>query len=210
MNENIALLIFCGTPVGIIVALGFAIRYLRRQLTAVRAENEILVTSRIENQQRLEAARAETAVATADATAALRLQWLATLPSLSYRNEVEVESKLIVPLLHHLGYTADQWQQRVKVEVPVGRQRHTGEADFVVHDNSGRVALIVEAKAPGAAIDDDVQAQARSYAYALNAPKYLLTNGRLLQLWQRGIETDTIIIESTVADLAAVWEELAQ
>lgn len=203
MTENTLILLFCGTPFALIAALVYTIRHYRRQLTAVNTQLR----------KQTEACVAATTMAIgyrADATLALRDHWLATLPDLTYRNEVEVESKLIVPLLHHLGHPADQWQQRVKIDVPVGRNTHTGEADFVVREPNGRVTLIVEAKAPAAPLDAAAQAQARSYAYALNAPRYLLTNGRLLQLWQRGVVEDVIIVECAVAELAAVWEEIAK
>lgn len=125
-------------------------------------------------------------------------------------NEVEVESKLIVPLLIHLGYPLNQWQQRVTVAVPVGRNVTNGEADFVVYHPNGRVALVIEAKAPGVALDEMVQRQARSYAYALNAPHYLLANGQQLQLWQRGVEQDELVVEcAAAAGLAAAWENFS-
>jgi hypothetical protein len=150
-----------------------------------------------------------------DALEALRREWFREIADLAYRNETEVEVKLIYPLLRFLGYGAGDFQVRVPVTVQVGRQQITGEADWVVWNKpagSGarRPHLIIEAKGPQEQLTDEAQAQARSYAFGLNAPLYLLTNGRRIQLFRREAQFDTCLLESELDALASSWKVLAQ
>lgn len=200
-TETLTALLFLA-PLAVITALAAWVACLRQRLTAVTTASKTLTAG-------LGVAQRAANLAQTDAAAAMRQAWLKETETAVYRNEVEVESKLIVPLLIHLGYPLNQWQQRVTVAVPVGRNVVNGEADFVVYHPDRRVALIVEAKAPGVALDEMVQRQARSYAYALNAPRYLLANGEQLQLWQRGVERDELIVQCAVAGLAAAWEKFS-
>jgi len=150
-----------------------------------------------------------------DALEALRREWFREIADLAYRNETEVEVKLIYPLLRFLGYRAEDFQVRVAVTVQVGRQQITGEADWVVWSTaagsgSRRPHLVIEAKGPEEQLTNEAQAQARSYAFGLNAPLYLLTNGRRIQLFRREAQFDTCLLESELDALPSSWNVLAQ
>lgn len=143
----------------------------------------------------------------ADSGFAARSAWLKSLPNIPYRNEIEVEVKFIAPLVAYLGYSGDDVQVRKHIAVQVGRQSVNGEADWVLF-HSGKPFVVIEAKEPNQNLDGHVQAQARSYAYALHAPFYLLTNGRELALYQMSTQTDPCVLQVVVADLGRNWDKL--
>lgn len=68
-----------------------------------------------------------------------------------------------------------------------GRTQSPHDADFVVHEghdlNEDTPLIVVEAKAPRQDLKV-AAAQAASYAQASKAPYLLLTDGKLLQIWQ--------------------------
>ncbi len=140
-----------------------------------------------------------------------REDWLARLPIIAYRGELEVEIKLIYPLVSFLGYKENEITIRHDVEVQVGRQGVKGEADWVLwsNDNGKRQAVvIIEAKAPSQTLDQIVQAQARSYAFALNAPVYALTNGREFHIYCRGVQNDICKVKCSIDRLAQEWSTI--
>ena len=144
-----------------------------------------------------------------DATQGSIAEWLAQIGQTSYRNEIEVEVKFINPLLWFLGYESDDFQLRVPIAIYVGRQQVAGVADWVIWDKeTGKATTIIEAKEPGQPLDETVQAQARSYAFALKAPMYLLTNGCELRIYRRGIQDDSCVFDCNVNNLSHRWEEL--
>ena len=144
-----------------------------------------------------------------DANRPLIDEWLIHIGQTVYRNEIEVEVKFITPLLWFLGYESDDFQLRVPVTMYIGRQQATGVADWVIWDKEiGKAATIIEAKEPGQSLDEAVQGQARSYAFALKAPMYLLTNGWELKIYQRGVQNDSCIFDCDVNELSRRWEEL--
>ena len=145
-----------------------------------------------------------------------RDEWLKNLARVDYRNEIEVEVKFIHPLLQFLGYSNNAFQVRVSVNVQMGRQQTRGEADWVIWDtstiseNQRRALVIIEAKEPGQQLNTTAQEQARSYAFGLNAPTYVLTNGRRLQIFRRGIQSDTCIVDCDVNGLSDSWARIEQ
>lgn len=142
-----------------------------------------------------------------DAKKAALLAWIISLPSLRYRNEIEVEIKFVAPMVAHLGYAGGDIQARFQVGIPAGRQVVNGVADWVI-SRSGRPFLVIEAKEPGQKLADAVQAQARSYAVALNAPCYLLANGLEVALFLRNAQADRCILRCEAGDLGGRWQEL--
>ncbi len=139
----------------------------------------------------------------------LLLKWLRGLHGLQCRNEVEVEVKVIAPLVQFLGYELHQVHLRVPVLVQVGRQQVGGEADWVLDRADGRGPLVViEAKAPSELLDASVRAQARSYAFALLAPYYLLINGRELELYELRTTGDEKLLSCPLTDLGTHWSTL--
>jgi hypothetical protein len=131
---------------------------------------------------------------------------LVEIKDITYRNEVEVEIKFIYPLMRFLGYGPSELKTRVPVEIQTGRKRTTVVADWVVYLE--KPYLVIEAKEPGQALSDSVQEQARSYAYGLGAPLYMLVNGKELTVFERRLDADTVLLHSTMNDLIEKWDIL--
>ncbi len=141
------------------------------------------------------------------------LAWCETLKTLTYRNEIEVEVKLIYPLLKHLGHLDADIDIRFPVALKLGSHETSGTADWVVWRGGGtpssrQVLLVVEAKAPKQQLDDNAIGQARSYAFALNAPYYLISNGTLISLFKRGVEHDSLEYSAEVSAIRSTWQSL--
>ena len=150
-------------------------------------------------------------VLSSEAREGLRLQWLLTLPALQYRNELEVEVKFIAPLVEYLGFTPGQVDLRVPVSVQVGRNTATGTADWVLWTPGHTSPIVViEAKAPEQPLNGAVQSQARSYAFALGAPLFLIANGSRLQIYRRGVQSDQLVVNCTVEELVEQWQNIVE
>lgn len=148
-----------------------------------------------------------------DSQAAHREDWLKQIGSLSFANETEVEIKFVYPLLLQLGYNNDEFNVRYKTSIQAGREVLQKEADWVIwRRGSGhtRAIMVIEAKAPGVLLDGLVQGQGRSYAIAVSAPYYILTNGGELTVYMRGVETDKLALWTQVGELGDRWDELAR
>jgi len=169
--------------------------------------NLIAVPRQFNLNRKLKYTEAQLKVVSASALDGLRLQWLAELPHHAYRNEIEVEVKFIYPMLRFLGYDANDLQVRVSVPIQVGRQTQTPAADWVILKN-GRPFFVIEAKKDDQSITEEVLAQARSYAYGLNLNLYVVTNGRVLEIYSRGTEHDTKVMRVQVGDLGLEWENI--
>ena len=139
-------------------------------------------------------------------------EWLSGLTELSYNGEIEVEIKFILPLVKYLGYRESDFKLRQAVLIQIGREKKRIETDWVLYDKSDRnqIHAIIEAKAPDQPLDNEVQEQARSYAFALGAPVYAITQGKRLQIFRRGIQSDTCIVDCDVGRLGEVWPEIHQ
>ena len=139
----------------------------------------------------------------------LRQQWIADLPFVDYRNEIEVEIKFIAPLVTFLGFTPEQIDIRVPITVQIGRQTTNGQADWVLWAPGRRAPIaVIEAKGPTETLGASVLGQARSYAFALNAPLMVLTNGRQLDIYRRGVQSDQRIVTATIDTLAKQWPNI--
>jgi len=157
--------------------------------------------------KKLEEVKQENELLRSDAERYFAQEWLASPPK-HFRNEIEVEVKFVYPLLKFLGFEDDDLSVREWVQVRVGRQVVKGEADWVVR-KEGRPFLIVEAKELSVMLKEEVREQAQSYAFALKAPYYMITNGRTLRLYRRGVEDDEMIVDCEVDELVACWPQLA-
>lgn len=73
-----------------------------------------------------------------------------------------------------------------------------------------RTIVVIEAKAPGQPLNGAVQSQARSYAFALGAPMFLLTNGSRLQIYRRGVQFDQLVVNCTVEELVEQWPVIVE
>jgi len=134
--------------------------------------------------------------------------WLSLVPTFTYRNEIEVEAKLLWALVTFAGYAPHQIALRVPVAVQVGRANANGQADWVLYAD-GRPCVVIEAKAPGQSLNGAVKAQARSYAYALNVPTYLLTNGHQIAIYRRGVQADQLILDCQISQIGNNWPAIA-
>jgi len=109
-------------------------------------------------------------------------------------NEAAVEVQLVLPLLGALGYEGDDIAPKYPVVFQEGRAGRKPEADFVcfwqgiqTRDNS---LVVVEAKNPSEGLVD-AKAQGESYAQNLRAPILLITNGKILEVWQLQITMES-------------------
>lgn len=129
-------------------------------------------------------------------------------PDLNFENEAAVETRFIVPLLRALGYSeTDHIAPKYKVVFQEGRRGRRPEADFVVfaeRPHSRATSLItVEAKHPSEELTGGKE-QGESYAANVRSPLLLLSNGRLMQLWQyQPTYESVLVLECSVAELPA-------
>ena len=138
--------------------------------------------------------------------------FLDSIAAATFSNEAEVETRLVEPLLHALGFTAQEIRPKYPVIFREGKKGRPTEADFAVftgslHDRDHSL-IVVEAKHPSEKLENG-QAQGESYAANLRAPFLLMTNGIDLQLWRTQITADSnLIVQAPVAALAGRWDEL--
>jgi len=59
-------------------------------------------------------------------------------------------------------------------------------------------------------LSPEVIAEARAIAYALDAPLYLVTNGKQLRIYKRGIQTDEKAIHIPIQDLGTTLDAIAE
>lgn len=168
--------------------------------------------SRVERQNRrgeIQQLEERLNILSSDAMRDLRQRWFEEIIGADLRSELEVEIKFVYPFLRLLGYAVSDLHARVPLEVQVGRQRVAAEADWVAYAHGGPF-LVVEAKAQHQELSRLVQEQARSYAYGLGAPIYVLTNGKSIHVYSRGVDKDARILAIDVRDIEKHWERIVQ
>jgi Type I restriction enzyme R protein N terminus (HSDR_N) len=129
--------------------------------------------------------------------------------------ETDVREEIIAPLLRHLGYRSGTLNNVIREQhltypqLSLGRRKSTdpflrGKADYIC-DAGGLVKWVIEAKAPGEALNEVVEEQAWSYAnhQEIRAVYFVVTNGREFKLYQtnRG-STAGVLFECTYAEMA--------
>ncbi|WP_175673173.1 N-6 DNA methylase [Burkholderia ambifaria] len=96
-------------------------------------------------------------------------------------SERDVEVKVITPLFTNiLGYSEEEMRWAVPVKMNFGREVKTKEADLIIQ-RRGETLVVIEAKKPTEAISG-ATGQTDSYAFALQSPFSLITNGREYRL----------------------------
>ncbi|NJN71522.1 MAG: AAA family ATPase [Limnothrix sp. RL_2_0] len=102
-----------------------------------------------------------------------------------YRNETEVESKLIVQyLLPNLGYTSNTWYQEVAFgKIRLDFMAFTARMGHLDRDFRWPLGLIIEAKSPKKNLDHHF-AQIRKYMFELRSPYGVLTNGKDFRIYE--------------------------
>src|SRR5262245_35291737 len=103
--------------------------------------------------------------------------WIGAKMGTTFRTEREVEVNLLKPLFQDvLGYPERELEWAKQVKVTFGRETSTKEADLVAH-YKGSPVIAVEAKKPTEAVRSGLS-QVDSYAFALQTPYSVVTNGR--------------------------------
>lgn len=110
--------------------------------------------------------------------------------------EADVREEIIAPLLRHLGYRSGTLNNAIREQylshpqLSLGRRKPTdpylsGWADYIC-EAGGLVKWVIEAKAPGVALDAKVEEQAWSYAnhQEIRAVYFVVTNGREFKLYE--------------------------
>lgn len=102
-----------------------------------------------------------------------RLTYMTDNDNSNFTREKDVENKRIKPFLKKLGYTENEYQQQLYIEI--GNHNHALIPDFVIHPivSSGHqsAAFLIEAKLsiPSAKLLEEAKTQARGYSKLLNA-----------------------------------------
>ncbi|MDD4906909.1 MAG: type I restriction enzyme HsdR N-terminal domain-containing protein, partial [Methylobacter tundripaludum] len=125
-----------------------------------------------------------------------------------FGNEADVELRLVIPLLHALGYNDSDIRSKYPVVFQEGRKGRRPEADFVVFygtpHNKNTSLIVVEAKAPDESFGD-AKRQGESYASNIRAPFLLLTDGNNLEIWQlQSAQESECILRTSILSLCSV------
>lgn len=98
-----------------------------------------------------------------------------------FLSEKDVEVKVVTPLFREiLGYAENEMFWAVPVKMNLGREVRTKQADLIIKRN-GETLVVIEAKKPTEAISG-ATGQTDSYAFALQSPFSLITNGKEYRL----------------------------
>jgi hypothetical protein len=129
------------------------------------------------------------------------------IPTAGLTGEGNVELRLVIPLLHALGYEDDDIESKYPVVFQQGRLGRKPEADFVCFygllHNRDTSLLVVEAKRPGEALPNGKE-QGESYVANLRTPLLVLTNGETFEIWQwQATQESTCVLNIPVRSLAA-------
>lgn len=198
----------CLLPLGLLIGLYFAITRYQKATAKNRIMQKSMAKEISDRDQLIADLRAENAVQT-------KAEWFEELITETYRNEIEVETKFVYPILRLLGYENSELDVRYPINIQVGKNLTRGEADWVIWSDDStnpvrRIRLVVEAKGETQPLTEEVIQQSRSYAFALNAPFYLCTNGRRLMIFRRGVEHDVCLLDCKVENLPQRWGDIQE
>jgi hypothetical protein len=142
--------------------------------------------------------------------------WFETMATRQFESEDEVDSFFVIHLLEALGYLEADIAQGYAVPMAAGSLQRPGHADFAVFDGANRAAvsplLVVESKAFGKKLTVRAFTQARSYAWWLSAPYYLVTNADDLLLFEYpGVpnQSEEAVMSFKRTQLQDRWSEFA-
>jgi len=129
-----------------------------------------------------------------------------------FTNEASVETRLVIPLLHVLGYNDNDIAPKYPIKFQEGRKGRNPEADFVVFNgsphNEDTSLIVIEAKTPNESFND-AKAQAESYARNVLAPFLLLTDGNKLEIWQlQPTQTSECVLTTSIEKLCSKRGEI--
>ena len=133
------------------------------------------------------------------------LEYVETESGGEYSREKDVEEKLIIPLIHKLGYSDDEFKRQMYVEI--GNHNSTLIPDFVLLPDECRGSAsgfaIIEAKRsiPNKKILEEVMVQAKSYAKLLTAKYCVVAAQEKIWISERRDGYEKIVYET-------VWNQL--
>lgn len=104
----------------------------------------------------------------------VRRKWLVCTP------EEWVRQHIIMYLHHHYHYPLSLMEVEKGMDLYGLKKR----ADIVLRDGQGALSLVVECKAPGIKISQDVFDQVSRYNLVMKAPFLLVTNGMEIHCWK--------------------------
>lgn len=142
----------------------------------------------------------------------MTMQW-ETVSQATCHSEGDVETRVLIPILEALDWPRDEIHAKVPVSFRIkGKKGHPFEADFAVAPSTPmpptRAWAVFEAKKPTAGLEGSHD-QAWSYAYALAAAFFLVTDGVDLELWQTGwFEDNKRVLCMQIRELHARHGEL--
>ncbi|RZK27191.1 MAG: restriction endonuclease subunit R [Flavobacterium sp.] len=148
-----------------------------------------------------------------------RNQWFAKLPGRNFRNEKEVESKFLIPLLNYLGYTEDDRFDGMPVSGAEGSKKTKLFIDFALFNNSDealneQVLLIAEAKCH-MLLDktndlSTAMKQATSYALHSSCSFGIITDAKLIKVMRFSFKKEhrEPIFECSIDDLQEKFDTL--
>ncbi len=115
--------------------------------------------------------------------------WITKILKAELRNEREVESRFIIPILENLGYTQRDRYEEMPIIIQVGSKRNRVKADFVLYAKNERKLkdvelLVVEGKNPTKRSLSEAVEQVRSYSQALYCHFGMVTNGNEIKVLQ--------------------------
>lgn len=117
--------------------------------------------------------------------------WFDKIQEKEYRTEKEVETKFILPLLAHLGYTEDDRFDAMPTSIPHGSKKLNMEIDFAMfvseeEELADYPVLLVEAKKEDRLTKQvelqNAQLQLKSYAIGTGCRFGLVTDSRIVQV----------------------------
>jgi len=129
---------------------------------------------------------------------------------LDYQSEKDVETKFLQPLFNDtLGYSNEYLRWAESIKFNLGREKKTKQADLVVYHKSKKPLIVVEAKRPTEPLQAGID-QVDSYAFSLQTPYSLITNGKAIIL--RGYYEHNSrfnILDTSISNLkASNWTSL--
>lgn len=122
-----------------------------------------------------------------------------------YYSEADVETKYVFDILlkQILEIPTEQISFHIPVRFNQGHEIKTKEADVLVKDEQGNNFFVIDSKAPNQNLQSFF-GQIDSYAFSLETPISILTNGHrlIVRIYQKG-NKKTVLLDSTIEKLEA-------
>jgi hypothetical protein len=126
------------------------------------------------------------------------------------KTETDVKNWFVLPLLAMLDYTPGDIVTEKKIPIVYGTNQETNiKADYVIKNPATqRPLLVVEAKSTTVDLTK-YEGQARSYAYWLHTPVWVLTSGEQTWLYHDGVGSPpSIALSFAREDIKSAWPDI--